>query len=682
MINRRLPSFLATDPVRFTQTRERAFPGEQRRPDGVVGWFVTLGCVGLALFTLWQALVAPIPAIPLRATHLAVAIPLIFLLYPVAASRATRNPGISDWILALLGCAAFVWVLYSYDRFQARFAYYDEVLPLDMVFGVLAILLVFEATRRTVGLSIVILNIIFIFYALTGPYWPGLFEHRGTSPLRMVEHLYMLSDGMFNFITGITATFLFTFLMFGAFLRVSGGDRIFTDLALALAGGRRGGPAKVSIIASAMMGMLSGSTVSNVATTGTMTIPMMKRTGFSPYEAGAIESSASLGGALTPPLMGAGVFIMSAMTGESLTTIMLYSIVPALLYFFSLYAYVEFKARKKMLAGLPAEELPKLKRVFLDGGHIFLPIAVLIYLLVIGFTPFFASAASVVFVFVVSWVRMSTRVTPKMLVLALEASTRVVITITALSVSAAMIYGVITMTGLLGKMSSIILAMSGGSLFVAIILIALMSYVLGMGLPVTASYVLIAALAAPALGDLGISILAAHLIIFWFSQDSTITPPICMTAFVAARIAKAPPMRTGWEAVKISKALYVIPFMFAYSDLLSEDWTEILFDGLPLAGLFVTLPMLIEGHAQRPLSVLQRTALLGPLGLFTTATLFDSGSGVVWLLAGLASLGLVLAWAQVRPGASGTAIHAEPGGPASVGAGPAASSAALRDRGD
>jgi TRAP transporter 4TM/12TM fusion protein len=644
----RLKSWLATDPEQYAEIRDRAFPQEQRRPVGVLGILITIICVGLALFTLWQALIAPIPAIRLRATHLAVVIPLIFLLYPLRPSRPSKNPQLLDWLLAVLGCMAFVWVLINYDRFQQRFAYYDPILPLDMIFGTVAILLVFEATRRTVGLSIVILNAVFIIYALTGPYWPGLFEHRGSSPLRLVEHLYMLSDGVFNFITGITATFLFTFLMFGAFLRVSGGDRIFTDLALSIAGSRRGGPAKVSIIASAMMGMLSGSTVSNVATTGTLTIPMMKRTGFASHEAGAIESSASLGGALTPPLMGAGVFIMSAMTGESLTTIMGYSIVPALLYFFSLYTYVEIKARKKGLAGLPAAELPKFKRVFLTGGHIFLPIIILIYLLVIGFTPFYASGASVVFVFIVSWIRMATRITPRLLILALEASTRIVITISALSVSAAIIYGVITMTGLLGKISSIILAMSGGYLFVALILIALMSYVLGMGLPVTASYVLVAALAAPALGDLGISILAAHLVIFWFSQDSTITPPICMTAFVAARIAKAPPMRTGWEAVKISKALYVMPFMFAYSDLLSDDWTEIVFDALPLAALFVTLPMIIEGHAFRPLNALARLALTAPLACFVMATIGTSGHGLSWFVGGLALLAAIQFWVHSR----------------------------------
>lgn len=644
-----LSSWFVTDPERYAQTVDTVFPNEQRRPTGWIGLFIAAVCIALASFTLWQAFITPMPAVQLRAIHLAAAIPLTFLLYPLMKRRPSKNPRVVDWLLAILACAAFLWVVYSNYRFERRFAYYDPIEPLDLVFGVIAILLILEATRRTVGWSIVILNSIFILYALTGPIWPGLFEHRGASPIRLIEHLYMLSDGIFNFITGITATFLFTFLMFGAFLRVTGGDRIFTHLALAIAGGRRGGPAKVSIISSALMGMLSGSTVSNVATTGTMTIPLMKQTGFKDYEAGAIESASSLGGALTPPLMGAGIFIMSAFTGVPLLTIMLYSVVPAILYYISLYCYVDIKARKKGLLGLPRSELPLLHRVLIDGGHIFLPIIVLIYLLSIGYTPFFASAACVLGVLAVSWLRITTRMTPRMLLLGLHASTRVVITISALSASAAIIYGVITMTGLLGKVSSIILDMSDGSLFVAIILVGLMSYVLGMGLPVTASYVLIAALGAPALGDLGISILAAHLIIFWFSQDSTITPPICMTAFVAARIAKAPPMRTGWEAVKIAKVLYVVPFMFAYSSLLSDDWMEVVFDGLPLAFLFAVLPIMVEGHAHKPLSPVQRSVLVVPLGCYVMSTLGASGLGFGWLAVGVLLTVVVLVWVHLRP---------------------------------
>ena len=633
--------------------RDNAFPREQVKPSGWLGILITIAAAGLTIVTLYMAFRVTFGPIPTRALHLAVAIPLTFLLYPTLSRWRGRGPNFLDFMLAAMACTAFVWAIVNAERFELRDAYFDPVEPLDMVFGIIAILAVFEASRRTVGMTIVVLNVIFMAYAITGPIWPGLLAHKGTNFLRLIEHTYMLSDGLFNFIMGIMATFLFTFLTFGALLRVSGGDRVFTDFALALAGHRRGGPAKVAVISSAMMGTLSGSTVSNVATTGAMTIPMMKRTGYKPHEAAAIESTASLGGALMPPLMGAGVFVMAAFTGVPLITIIEYSIVPAVLYFTSIYFYVDVKARKNNLRGLPREELPSLRAVLLNGGHIFVPVFVLVALLLMDFTPFYASSACAVMTIVVSWFRRETRLTPAKLVIALEASTRVALTVSALSASAAIIYGVITVTGLLVKITSIILALSGGSLLIAIIFIALMSYVLGMGLPVTASYVLIAALGATALGELGLTILAAHLIIFWFSQDSTITPPICMTAFVAARIAEAPPMRTGWECVLIAKALYIIPFVFAYGDLLSSSIPEIAFDGIALCCAFVLLPIVVEGYYVRALTLTERLPLAVAAVGFFISTIGPMAAGWTWLAGAgvVATGGIILAMRQARGGA-------------------------------
>jgi TRAP transporter 4TM/12TM fusion protein len=624
--------------------RENAFPREQLRPHGWLGFLITIACAGLTVITLYMAFRVTFGPIPTRALHLAVAIPMTFLLYPALKRWQGRGPSVLDYILAVLAFAAFAWAIYSAERFELRDAYYDPVETLDLVLGVTAILVVFEASRRTVGLTIVVLNLVFMAYAITGPVWPGLLAHKGTNFMRLIEHTYMLSDGLFNFIMGIMATFLFTFLTFGALLRVSGGDRVFTDFALALAGHRRGGPAKVAVISSALMGTLSGSTVSNVATTGAMTIPMMKKTGFRPFEAAAIETTASLGGALMPPLMGAGVFVMAAFTGIPLITIIGYSTIPAILYFVSIYFYVDVKARKKNLRGLPRAELPSLREVLRRGGHIFIPVIVLIILLLMDFTPFYASSACAIMTIVVSWLRKETRLTPRKLIIALEASTRVALTISALSASAAIIYGVITVTGLLVKVTSIILALSGGSLLVAIIFIALMSYVLGMGLPVTASYVLIAALGVAALGELGLPVLAAHLIIFWFSQDSTITPPICMTAFVAARIAEAPPMRTGWECVLIAKALYIIPFVFAYGSLLSESIPEILFDAAALCGTFALMPIIVEGHFARPITAPERAVLFAAAVGYFIASMGPMAESWVWLCGAtaVAALGVIL----------------------------------------
>ncbi len=637
-----------TQPTELEALRERVFPKSQRRLSEPVRTIVTLASVALAVFTLYMGFHITLGPIVTRAAHLMVTIPLTFLLYSARQGR-DKGPSLVDYLLALAAVASFAWAVASAERFELRFAYFDAVEPLDLFFGVVALATVFEATRRTVGITIVLLNLLFMVYALSGPYWPGVLQHKGTSIPFLIEHLYMLSDGLFNFITGIMATFLFTFLAFGAFLRASGGDRFFTDFAFAVAGNRRGGPAKVAVIASALMGMLSGSTVSNVATTGTMTIPMMIRTGFKPHEAGAIESTASLGGALMPPLMGAGVFIMAAFTGVPLVTILAYSILPAFLYFASIYFHVDSKARKEGMEPIRREELPRILDVARTQGHVVLPLGVLISLLLADYTPFFASSASALTIVAVSQLRTSTRLTPRKLVVALEASTRVAVTVSSLSASAAVIYGIITATGLLVKVTSILLSLADGSILVAIVLIALMSYILGMGLPVTASYVLIAALGAPALADMGLSILAAHLIIFWFSQDSTITPPICMTAFVAARIAEAAPMRTGWECVRMAKALYLIPFMFAFSDLLSESITEMLFDGAALFCALALLPLALEGYGTRPLQLVERGVLsLAGVG-FIKSAIGPAETGWPWAVVMLMVAGAILVRSHRRP---------------------------------
>ena len=594
---------------RAHEDRERTFPREQRMPRGVLRLLITLICATLTLVTLYFAFTVAPDQIEARSLFLAFTIPLTMLLYPAWKHSSRHQPSFLDWVLAALALVAFGWAFKSADGWLDRFVGYDPVSTVDFAMGIIALVTIFEATRRSVGPTIVILNLVFIGYALTGPMWPGIFKHAGMSPERFIETMYMDAEGIFNFITGLVATFIFTFLLFGVFLRISGGDRVFTNFAAAISGHRRGGPAKVAVIGSAMMGMLSGSSISNVSTTGTMTIPMMKKLGFRNYEAGAIEVVASVGGGLMPPLMGTGIFVMSSLTDIPLVEILLYSIAPALLYYAAIYFYVDNKAVERGLAGLPKDQLPRLRTVLGEGGHIFIPIFVLIGLLLMKYTPFYASAACVVTTVVISYLRRATMITPSKFVTGLEAGARVVLTVAALITSAAIIYAVIVHTGLLNKVTSILVSASGGNLIVAVVLIGLMSYVIGMGLPVTASYVIIAALGAGALQHMGLSVLAAHLIIFWFAQDSTITPPICMTAFVGARIAEAPPMRTGWESMKIAKALYIVPFMFAFSNLLTPSVADIAFDtGLALV-MFYILPIAIGGYWRGPVSVPVRLCL-------------------------------------------------------------------------
>lgn len=625
-----------------TEFEDRLFPNEQRVFTGWLRQLVRVACVALTLLTLYFAFTATIGEIATRSLHLLFTVPLTLLLYPAWKSSGKAKPTILDIVLAVTGIVCFAWSFWSQDRYLNRFVGYDDIPLHDIILGVLALIVVAEATRRTVGAIIVGLNLFFITYAVTGPYWPGLFQHRGVPLDELIETLYMDTSGLFNFITGIMATFLFTFLLLGAILRATGGDAVFTNIAMAVAGHRRGGPAKVAVISSALMGMLSGSSISNVATTGAMTIPLMKRTGYKPHEAAAIEVVASVGGGLTPPLMGAGAFIMASLTGESLGKILAYSIAPALLYYVAIYVFTDVKAAQRNLVGLPRDTLPRIGESLVQGWHIIGAITLLIVLLLMDFTPFFSAGACVVATLAVALLRASTRIGPAKIIATLEAGTRVALSISALLASAAIIYGVTVQTGLLTKITSILLDFSGGSMFIAIVLIGLISYVVGMGMPVTASYVIIAALGATFLQDLGLSALAAHLIIFWFAQDSTITPPICMTAFVGARMANANPMRTGWECVKLAKALYIIPFVFAFGSLLDDSVPEILFDVGALFIAFVALQLAMTGYFRAELGMASR-ALLAAItiaGLMSTAG--PAMDGLYWFAATLAGTVLFL----------------------------------------
>jgi TRAP transporter 4TM/12TM fusion protein len=449
-------------------------------------------------------------------------------------------------------------------------------------------------------------------------------------------------EGIFNVIVGIMSTYLLTFLLFGTLLRFAGGDRIFMNMTLAMAGKSPGGPAKAAVIGSGLMGSISGSTIANVLTTGQVTIPLMKRAGFRPYEAAAIESAASMGGAMMPPVMGAGVFVMSEFTGIPLITIMLYSVIPAVLYFAAIYAYVHIKAHRGQFAILPQDGGQSRWLLLVGALPLLVPIAALVYLLLRSYTPFLASAVTCVLLFVLSYVRQETRLTPNRALRALTETTRSAMMLSATGASAGIIMGVITITGLMQKVSSIVLGLAGDSLAIGVLLTGGVSVLLGLGLPVTSAYIIISVLGVSALMDLGLPLLAAHLTIFWFSQSATITPPVCMTAFVAASIAEAPPMRTGFEACRVAKALYLMPFLFAYAHLLEPPVWRILIDA---AGAFlglILIPAVLEGWWGRPIGPPARLALAAAAIVAFVAT-FSSSAGrtIGWLAIAVAIAGFV-----------------------------------------
>jgi TRAP transporter 4TM/12TM fusion protein len=622
-------------------------PG-QRDPRGWLAPLVYWVAVALPALTILIAFTGSFDTLTRRAGHLAVTIPLILLLYPARRGPSASIPW-SDRLFAGLALAAFGWIIVAHDRIMWRLVYVDPVPPVDLVLGVVAIIAVLEATRRTLGWTLVVLVGASIAYALAGPLMPGVFEHKGVPFTLLIEHLYLVPEGLFNMVTGVMATYLLVFLAFGTFLRVGGGERIFTDLTLLVAGRWTGGPAKAAVIGSTLMGMISGSTIANVVTTGSITIPLMKRNGFKPYEAAAIETAAGTGGAITPPVMGAGVFIMAEVSGIPLLRILAFSALPALLYFFSIWVYVDVKARKRGLGALKQTTSTETGMSILARGiHLMIPLLILVYMLVRDYSPFYASSASVLALIAAGALRAETRMSPRMILDALHLTTREALVLSATTGSAALIVGVITLTGLMLKVTSALVSLASGSLLLGMTITALIASVLGMGLPITSSYIIVSTLGAPALTELGLSLLAAHLVIFWFAQTATITPPVCMTAFVAAQIAGAPPMRTGFEALRVAKALYLIPLMFAYSNLLSGNWVAMFFDAFAGMCWLAMFPLVTEGYFFGPLNVAGRcAAALAGIMFFISTFSLGLAETLVWLGGAWVVLG-VLAVIQVR----------------------------------
>jgi TRAP transporter 4TM/12TM fusion protein len=508
--------------------------------------------------------------------------------------------------LALLVLTTSLYLVFFEDALHQR----NEVPVLaDLIFAGLAVLLALELARRTTGVVIPLLSLAAVTYILWwGNYISGVFHFRGLPLSRVLYRMYFTSEGMFGLTASISSTYVFLFILFGAFLLKSGAGDFIINLSRILTGRLTGGPALVAVLGSSLMGTISGSAVANVVSTGSITIPMMKRAGFKPRLAGAIEATASTGGQLMPPIMGAGAFVMAEYTQIPYTTIIAVSFLPAILYYAALGFSVVLEAKRDNIRGL-TDDGPTLKETLRDGGHFFIPLGVLLWMLVKGYTPTYAAGISIAAVVASSWLSKSHRMGPRKIYEALEAGTRNVLSTGILLVTAGLIIGAIFMTGASVTFSYLIVELSGGHLLPALILITLASLVLGMGLPVTAAYIMVAVLAAPALTQMGVTLLAAHLIIFWLSQDSNVTPPVCLAAFAGAAIAGSPPMATGFTAWRLAKALYIVPLLFAYTPLPDGPFLEQI-DTFVFGLLgFFTFAAGVTGYVSRPLNYTERSVL-------------------------------------------------------------------------
>ncbi len=488
------------------------------------------------------------------------------------AERWPRNPSAIDLLLAAASASVVYYWIHNFEALNYRAGAETD---LDALVSIVGIILSLEVCRRVLGMAMTSIGVAMLAYAYFGAYLPDIIAHRGFGLERLCTALFITTNGVFGVMASVLATYVILFIFFGAFLHKSGAGKFFIDLPMALAGKSTGGPAKVAVMASALFGSVSGSAIANTVSTGAFTIPLMKRAGFRPHVAGAIEPSASIGGMFMPPIMGAGGFLMAELTETPYVHIMLIAIFPALLYFFSVFCMIHFEAKKHDIRGFEDEHFPHWTTVLRHDWYFSLPLVIITVLMILGRSPGFSAFWATLSCVLISWLRKETRMGPREIWEAIQTGARNTLIIGATLGVIGIIVGTISLTGVGLKFSDIIISLAGGHLLPAILLVGIASLVLGMGVPVTAAYLITAVLAVPPLTEMGVVLIAAHMIVYWFSQDSNITPPVCVAAYAGAAIAGSDPWKTGWTAFKFAKLLYVVPILFAFTP-------AILFEGKAL----------------------------------------------------------------------------------------------------
>lgn len=521
-----------------------------------------------------------------RSVFIACILFLAYLLYP-AKKNAPKNTNKVPWydlLLAVASSASFLYMALNYKQLVSQAGSYTQT---DVAIAIIAILLLMEACRRVVGLPILIVVSCFIAYAYFGAYIPGYFSHRGFTVQRIATHLYFTTEGVIGTPLAVCSTFIFLFILFGAFLERTGIGQFFIDIANSLAGKATGGPAKVAVIASALQGTITGSSVANTVSSGSFTIPMMKKMGYRPEFAAAVEAAASTGGQIMPPIMGAAAFLMSEMTGIPYSNIIIAAIIPAFLYFTGIMIMVHLEAKRYGLKGLPAEEIPNFFKLMLGYWYLLIPLVVLVTMMMTGYTPARAALVAIVLAIVVSMFRKETRMNFHTFLGALEAGARNIIGVGVACAVAGMIVGTVTLTGIGLKLANGLLSLSGGNILLALFFTMIASIVLGMGVPTTANYVIMATITAPIVLQLGVDLLPAHMFVFYFGIVADITPPVALAAYAGSAIARSNPLKTGVQATKLAIAAFIIPYIFALNPSL------LLLGSEPLDIILVTITALI-----------------------------------------------------------------------------------------
>jgi TRAP transporter 4TM/12TM fusion protein len=602
------------------------------------------------LYYVWASTVGVVSLQYFRGIAILYSLVVPLLLYKSWKRDREDRPSIIDLLLAAGATISVIYWMVEHEGMAYRAGDYTS---LDVGMGVIATVIAIEAARRVLGMDMAFCAIVPILYALFGNYLPYIVGHRGYSMRRIIEYVYLTSDGLFGIMAEVLAEYIIPFVAFGAFLERAGVAQFFVDISLASLGRIAGGPAQASVVSSLLMGTISGSPIAETVTKGPITIPLMKRAGFPPHIAGAVEAAASTGGAIMPPVMGAGAFIMSEMTGIPYLEIIKVAAIPGLLYFLSVGVMVYFESRKLGIKGFAKEDLPPAGDIWRRGWYLLLPIVILIGVLIAGYSPQVAALYGMVSTIIVSWFRQDTRMGPLQIWQALVNTGKNCLFVAALTGCVGVLIGVLSLTGIIIRFPYMLVELAGQSVLITIGLIAIATFVLGLPLPITATYLVVAVVAVPALLKLGVPMLSSHLLIFWLSLDSNITPPVAMGPFAAAAIAQADPMKTGWSCFRFAKIIYVMPVLFAYTHILLTGTAAQNIGAIASATLGTVLfSIMSTGYFYI------RTSLLEWL-LLAAATILAYVPSVMTGTAALVIFAAVFLWQRKRAGLAGTVSPVE-----------------------
>lgn len=612
--------------------------GKRRKFSGRMAHLITFLAVGLAVFQLCTAFFGLMPSMQQRSCHVAFILPMVFLLYPATKNAPRDRATLLDWLCAVVAGLCSLYVFVCYEDIVLRGG---VVFGYEIVLSALFTVLVFEAGRRVLGNPLPIFCFMFLLFAYFGRSMPGALQHFGMTVPRILEELYLTTDGFFGLVSGVSATYIYLFVLFGSFLSSTKASEFFNDFSMAIAGHYKGGPAKIAVLSSALMGTISGSTSANVATTGAFTIPLMKQVGYAPHFAAAVEASASTGGQIMPPVMGAAAFIIADTLGISYTKVLIAAIVPAFLYFWGIWCSLSLEASRLGLKGLPKDCLPNLWHVVKSSGYKAIPLFVIIYFLLQGYNPLYSGCWGIFACVALSFVKKSDRLSVRSFIATLEDGSKSALSVATACIIVGAVIGMLGATGVALRVGDAILAFTAGKLIPTLVMTLIIAILLGMGMPTTASYVMASAVAVPAIILLGVKPLDAHMFVFFYAVLSSVTPPVCTGAYTAAGIAGSDPNTTAFAAVKLALSGFIVPFIFVLApEILLTNVTSwfVTVQAMisAVVGVFL-LSCATENYMMAPLHWYERIlAFCGAIGLLYPGTISDiCGLAVLiilWLL--------------------------------------------------